>query len=73
LDELAQKKKRLAAIRKAYDTGVLVVRHGDTTTTFRSLSEMERIISRLEDEIAGLEGKRLRPRVKYITQRRKGL
>lgn len=71
--ELAAKKKRLVAIRKAYDSGVLTVRHGETSTTFRSQAEMEKIITRLEDEIAAAEGVTPRRRVNYIHQRRKGL
>lgn len=70
---LASKKKRLLAIRRAFDSGARTVLHGSTSTTFRNLDEMERIIAKLEEEINGAEGLTRRNRVKYVTQRRKGL
>lgn len=68
----AQLESRLAAIRKAYHSGVLTVTHGDTTTSYRSIEAMERIMSRLENEIAGLAGTPRR-RVRYLYQSDKGL
>ncbi len=68
----AQLESRLAAIRKAYHSGVLTVTHGDTTTTYRSLEAMERIMARLEGEIGGLAGT-TRRRVRYLYQTDKGL
>jgi hypothetical protein len=62
--------KRLAAIRKAYASGALVVRHGDTSTTFRTLEEMERIMAQLEAEINVANGTPRR-RVRYVRQFRK--
>lgn len=62
---------RLEAIRKARDSGVLELRHGDESTTFRSLKEMDSIIRQLEDEIAAANGVK-KPRVRYITQYCKG-
>lgn len=50
LTELAA---RLEAIRAARDSGVLSARHGDTSSTFRTLDEMDRIIASIEAEIAG--------------------
>lgn len=47
---------RLEAIRKARDSGVLVVTHQGTSTTFRSLAEMERIIASLTADIAAATG-----------------
>jgi aspartate aminotransferase-like enzyme len=44
---------RLAALKAARDSGVLTVRHGDTSTTFRSLAEIERIIAVLEPQVNG--------------------
>lgn len=44
---------RLAALKRARDSGVLTVRHGDTSTTYRSLDEIERIISALEVQVNG--------------------
>lgn len=43
---------RLEALKAARDTGALSVRHGDTSTTFRSLSEINKIIADLENQIA---------------------
>lgn len=39
------------AIRKAIKSGVLVARNGDTTTTFRSLKEMQEILRQIEGEL----------------------
>ncbi len=62
---------RIDAIRKARDTGVLIVRHGDTSTQFRSLAEMDQIISSLQRELNGVNGT-AKSRVNYIEQRTKG-
>lgn len=64
---------RLEALKRAYHTGVLTVRHGETTTTYRSLSEMESIIQSLESEIDTLSGADRPRRVRYIKQTSKGL
>lgn len=71
-ESLATLQSRLAAIRKAYHTGVLTVTHGDVTTSYRSLQAMEKIISSLEGEIANVEG-RTRRKVRYLYQSGKGL
>jgi hypothetical protein len=47
-----QLQARLEAIKKARDSGALMVRHENTQTQFRSLDEMNRIITQLEGEIA---------------------
>ena len=62
---------RLAALRLALHSGVLLVRHGETSTTFRSSAELERAIRALELEITPLTTPRRR--VRYITQMTKGL
>lgn len=67
----SQIEARITAIRKARDSGVLIVRHGDTSTQFRSLAEMDKIISDLEAELASAQGV-VKSRVKYISQRDKG-
>jgi hypothetical protein len=67
----AQVQARLDAIRKARDSGVLLVRHGDTSTQFRSLAEMDQIIASLQRELDGLNGV-TRSRVNYIEQKTKG-
>lgn len=72
MTELTEKQARLTALKKARDTGVLTVNHGDTSTTFRSISEIERIIAALSNEIASLAGTSRRS-ARYIRQGGKGL
>lgn len=72
MSDLTDKQARLTSLRKARDSGVLSVRHGESATTFRTMAEIESIIAALEREIAGLEGNNARsPR--YIYQSGKGL
>ena len=71
-ETVATLQSRLAAIRKAYHSGVLTVTHGDTTTSYRSLPHMERIMARLESEILSGQGQ-TRRRVRYLFQTDKGL
>lgn len=66
-----QLQARIDALRKAVDSGVLMVRHGDESTQFRSLSEMEKILARLEGELAAANGTP-KTRVRYIEQGDKG-
>lgn len=68
----AELQARLETLKKARDSGALNVRHGDQSVTYRSLSEMERIISELEGEIAALAGTRRR-KIRYTYQSGKGL
>lgn len=63
---------RLEALKKARDTGVLTVKHGETQTTFRSLAEIERIIAQLEGDLATVNGT-ARRRIRYMYQSGKGL
>lgn len=63
---------RLEALKKARDTGVLTVKHGETLTTFRSLAEIEKIIGQLEKELAIAAGTAKR-RLRYMYQSGKGL
>lgn len=64
---------RIDAIQASRDSGALVVRHGDTMTTFRSLSEMDQIIAKLKAELDTVNEATPRPRVGYITQLQKGV
>lgn len=64
-------KEMLDNLVRARSSGVLVVKHGDTTTTYRSVSELNAAIAALKEDIARASGKRRR-RVHYITQRSKG-
>lgn len=50
---MATTAERLAALKVARDSGVLIVKHGETSTTYRSLAEIERIIQALETEVNG--------------------
>lgn len=62
----------LAALKKARNSGVLTVKHGETQTTYRSLTEIDRIIAKIEAEIAAEAGS-TRSRVRYLHQAGKGL
>jgi len=59
---------RISTLEAALASGVLTVRHGDTTTTFRSAAEILLAIDRLEKQ---LTGPRTGPR--YVQQSSKGL
>jgi RNase P/RNase MRP subunit POP5 len=63
---------RLTAIRKARDSGVLRVSHGDEETMFRSLAEMNSIIADLEAQLAAVSGTPKRKRFFYPRQSSKG-
>lgn len=68
----AEIEARIAQIRAARDSGVLSVRHGETSTQFRSLDEMNSIIADLQSQLATALGKR-RQRVNYVRQVARGL
>jgi len=72
MTDLAEMQARLAALKRARDSGVLIVRHGDVSTQFRTLSEIERIIADLSKEIGAIQGKPRRG-PSYVRQRSKGL
>ncbi len=71
MDELEKQSLllQISALKNASRSGVLTVRHGDTSTTFRSFSEIERAIAAMEAELN--PPRRRGPR--YITQMSKGL
>lgn len=46
-------KERREALEEALHSGVLTVRHGDVTTTFRSVAEIEKALASLNRKIAG--------------------
>lgn len=62
---------RLAALYSMRDSGVLIVRHGDTSTQFRSMKELLQAIAILEGQKNTSLGLK-RSRVSYIRQSRKG-
>lgn len=70
--DLATLQARLDQIEAARDSGVLMVRHGDTSTQFRSLGEMNQTIMNLKRQIAKLDGSAKKSRVNYIEQKHKG-
>lgn len=71
-EELAAAKLRLAALIIARDSGVLNVKHGEESVTYRSLSELLKAIDLLRREIAAAEGT-LKRGPRYIIEKDKGL
>ena len=45
--------EQLADLKSAYASGALIVRHGDKTTEFRTLSDMKKLIAAIEKDLAG--------------------
>ncbi|RWO83159.1 MAG: hypothetical protein EOS18_06095 [Mesorhizobium sp.] len=50
---MAYAQTQIDALKSAMASGVLTVRHGETTTTFRSLAEMQKQLSIMEADVAG--------------------
>lgn len=50
---MAYTQTQIDALKSAMASGVLTVRHGETTTTFRSLAEMQKQLSIMEADVAG--------------------
>lgn len=69
---LAEKQIELDGLKAARSSGILTVRHGDQSITYRSLAEIEKSISVLEKEIGVLSSDQPR-RVRYAYQSGKGL
>lgn len=69
---IAQVEARIITLRNARDSGVLLVRHGDTSTQFRSLKELNEILADLEAWLAAQAGVPRRNRVSYVSQSDKG-
>jgi hypothetical protein len=67
----SQIEARIAAISAARDSGVLLVRHGDSSTQFRSLEEMDKIIGDLQSQLDQANGV-TRTRVQYVRQMSRG-
>lgn len=70
-DDLAALNLSLAALKKARGSGVLVVRHGDTSVTYRSMDDINKAIAGVLSEIKALGGTGRKPR--YVVQHFKGL
>lgn len=62
---------QLVRLRAARASGVLTIKHGETSTTYRSLAEIERAIAVLEGELR-LASTTPRTRVRYPVQLTKG-
>ena len=60
----AERAAWLATLEAAYYSGILTVRHGETTTTYRSLDEMKQVINGLSTRTRAL---------RYVHQSGKGL
>jgi chemotaxis response regulator CheB len=63
---------RREALKKAIQSGVLRVQHGDTSTQYRSLEDMLKALAMIEAELADAAGTTRRG-PKYVYQPTKGL
>lgn len=63
---------RLESLDAAIASGVLTVRHGETTTTFRSMAELLQARAHIQSQIDALQGTS-RTRLRYAYQSGKGL
>lgn len=43
---------QIDALKAAIASGVLTVRHGETSTTYRSLAEMKAVLAMMETEVS---------------------
>lgn len=50
---MAYTQTQIDALKSAMASGVLTVKHGETSTTFRSLAEMQKQLSIMETSVAG--------------------
>jgi len=55
---VAWTQSQVDALKTAIASGVLIVRHGETQTTYRSLDEMQRVLAMMESEVAGARTRR---------------
>ena len=67
-----QLETKITSLQNAIDSGVLTVRHGETSTTYKSTAEMMKALSEMQRRLAGLNGT-TRQRVYYPWQSSKGL
>ncbi|PSJ55769.1 phage head-tail joining protein [Pseudaminobacter soli (ex Li et al. 2025)] len=49
---MAYSQAQIDALKAAMASGVLTVRHGETTTTFRSLAEMQKQLADMEADVS---------------------
>ena len=57
---MAYTQTQIDNLKRAYASGVLTVREGETSTTFRSLEEIKDAIREMEEEVSGT------PRIRQI-------
>jgi hypothetical protein len=50
---MAYTQTQIDALRAAIASGLLTVRHGDTSTTYQSLKEMREVLREMEAEVGG--------------------
>lgn len=63
---------RIDSIQTAIASGVLIARHGDTSTQFRDLDDMNSILAQLQAQLADAQGVTRKRRVSYVKQSTKG-
>jgi hypothetical protein len=56
IDPMAWTQTDIDTLKKAMASGVLTFKHGETLLTFRTMSEMERVLARMESEVKGSRG-----------------
>lgn len=71
--QIATLEVQLTALKKARGSGVLTVRHGDTSVTYQSMEALLAAISSIVSEIKALGGGSGGRKPRYIIQRTKGL
>jgi hypothetical protein len=68
----SQLEARIAELRQIRDSGVFMTRHGDTSNQFRTLAELNDILTSLEGELDALTEAAPKEKVRYIIQTGKG-
>lgn len=69
----AEIQARIDSLEAAMAAGVTTVTHNGTTTTYRSVIEMQRVLSWLKGEKVKAAGSATRKRLRYLRQSGKGL
>lgn len=67
----AELEASLVSLNEAYSSGALIVKHGDTQVTYRSIAELQQAIDNIQAQLNQVLGARRGPR--YAIQRTKGL
>lgn len=69
--DVAELQTQLTALKKARASGALIVKHGDTQVTYRSIAELQSAIDIITGEINQANGVSRKP--VYVKQSSKGL